>query len=104
MLSTKKILYKICEAINSKYVFETHATSSPTSINAGTATTVTINCAKTGYTPRAFAGIAKGGAANGVCAITAFYLDGNNAKVSLHNPSSSNASVSVTVSMLYTKN
>ena len=104
MLSTKKLLYKICEAINSKYVFETHSSSAATSVNAGASATVTIDCAKTGYTPIAFAGIAKGGGANGVCAITAFYLDGNNAKVSLHNPSSTNASVSVTVSMLYAKN
>lgn len=104
MLSTKKILYKICEAINSKYVFESHASSSPISINAGATATVTIDCAKTGYTPRAVAGIAKGGGSNGFCAITAFYLAGNDVKVSLYNPSSANASVSVTVSMLYTKN
>ena len=78
-------------------------TSSAVSVAASSYATATVDVSKSGYTPLGVLQIDKSGASSGYCVPSNWSISGNTASVFLRNTSTSAATVTVSLTILYRK-
>ena len=104
MLSVKKTLAKVLNALDNGYVVE-NKTSTQTTVGAnGYSGALSVNVAKSGYTPIGIVGISKSGGSSLYCFVSNYSISGNNITFYLRNTYNGSATVTTTFSVLYKKN
>ena len=78
-------------------------TSNAISVAASSYATATVDVSKSGYTPLGILQINKSGSASGYCVPSDWSISGNTASVFLRNTSTSAATVTVSLTILYRK-
>lgn len=86
------------------YISTSSATSPTLAITAGSTGNVNFSVARSGYTPVGIVGIVKNGTGSSYCMLYEYRIDGSNAKVYFRNVGTSDASITITVYVLYRKN
>lgn len=89
--------------IKSKDMVVDTITKANTTVSASGYAEVTIDATKSGYTPIGVVGINKTGGSSVYCVPSTFYIDNGTFHMYLRNTSTSSATVTVVVSVLYQK-
>lgn len=79
-------------------------TSSSITINATNIGNVSIPTSMNGYTPIGIVGIEKSGSGSSYLVFYEFRMEGNNARIYMRNVGSSNATVTITATILFKRN